>query len=407
MSGHYMTQPRDYGNGSVVWQPGVSAQYCYMWCGGSHSSTDTLPTPAGHNMGTKLSKANNSTVLPLEEKCQTLPSQANDEDLTTKSQVLPRFGFDHSSGLGKSFRKSMRKLVGKKKVREEVAEKEEFARVEEKTEAVEEKVGEQEENFKAAQQKARAEFFKEMYTDKEEKGKEEEITASTETEAKEEDEEDEAVNVSLIGTPVEESQQEVSPGEESKEPAERDTATNENLAKQSEQASSDQTEKSLIDEMKKPDDDANNGDLNKAENFEGKGVVDKEVNEVEESEIATVTQEDVTEVTGNDEEIKTAQEEAKHVDCDTEKRNEDEENDEKKSCENYDENVTGSGSESLESKCDDINSEEDSEEGITTDEGIVESEDDNTGLEEDIDTVKSKQKGFIDGSLEAAVTTLD
>ena len=172
---------------------------------------------------------------------------------------MPRFGFDHSSGLGKSFRKSMRKLVGKKKVREEVAEKEEFARVEEKTEAVEEKVGEQEENFKAAQQKARAEFFKEMYTDKEEKGKEEEITASTETEAKEEDEEDEAVNVSLIGTPVEESQQEVSPGEESKEPAERDTATNENLAKQSEQASSDQTEKSLIDEMKKPDDDATNG----------------------------------------------------------------------------------------------------------------------------------------------------
>ena len=372
---------------------------------GSHSSTDTLPKPAGHNMGTKLSKADNSPVLPLEKKCLTLPTPANSEALKTKSEVLPRFG--SGSGLGKSFRKSMRKLVGKKKVMEEEAEKEEFVTVEEKTETVEEKVGEQEENFKAAQQKARADFFKEMYTYNEEKGKEEDVTASTETKAKEEDEEDEAVNVSLIGTPVEESQEEVSPGEESKEPAERDIATNENLAKQSEQASSDQTEKSLIDEIKKPDDDANNGDLNKAENSEGKGAVDKEVNVVEESNIATVTQEDVTEATGNDEEIKTAQEEAKHVDCDTEERNEDEENEEKKSFETYEENVIGSGLESLESKCDDINSEEDSEEGITTDEGIVESEDDNTGLEEDIDTVKSKQKGIIDGSSEAAVTNLE
>merc|ERR1712223_889577 len=225
-------------------------------------SLETATTQPGHTMGTKLSKATNT---PPADKSTTLPAPHNDEDeskVAVKSETLPRSGFERTTGLGKSFRKSMRKLVGKKKVKEEEAEKKESDKVEENTENGETKEGEQEENFKAAQQKARADFFKEMYTDNEEKGKEEDVTASAETKAKEEDEEDEAVNVSLIGTPVEESQEEVSPGEESKEPAERDIATNENLAKQSEQASSDQTEKSLIDEIKKPDDDANNGDLN-------------------------------------------------------------------------------------------------------------------------------------------------
>merc|ERR1711910_5874 len=115
-----------------------------------------------------------------------------------------------------------------------MGEKKESDKVEENTENGETKKGEQEENFKTAQQKARADFFKEMYTDneeemgdrkeekKEEEKKEEEIAKTSETEAKEDEEE--AVNVSLIGTPVEESQQETSPGEESVEAVERDAA---------------------------------------------------------------------------------------------------------------------------------------------------------------------------------------
>merc|ERR1712154_188903 len=222
-------------------------------------STETLLTPAGHNMGTKLSRPNNSPLLQVEDKSLTLPPPTNNQeqtDVTAKSETLPRSGFERSTtGLGKSFRKSMRKLVGKKKVKEEEAEKKESTTVKEKSETAGEKEGDQEENFKTAQQKARAEFFKEMYTEKEEK--EEEVTASTETEAKEEEE---AVNVSLIGTPVEESQQETSPREESVEAVERDAA-NEMLDKhQSGQESSNLQEKS--DEMKKPDDDVNNEEGN-------------------------------------------------------------------------------------------------------------------------------------------------
>jgi len=371
-------------------------------------STETLLTPAGHNMGTKLSRPNNSPLLQVEDKSLTLPPPTNNQeqtDVTAKSETLPRSGFERSTtGLGKSFRKSMRKLVGKKKVKEEEAEKKESTTVKEKSETAGEKEGDQEENFKTAQQKARAEFFKEMYTEKEEK--EEEVTASTETEAKEEEE---AVNVSLIGTPVEESQEEVSPREESKEPAECDTATNEILDKQqSDQATSDLPEKSLNDEMKKPDDDVNNGPVIEAEKSEGKGGGDKEVNELEDSEIAAVTQEDVTGAQGNDKEIETEQEEVKPEDSDAKKSNDDEEEvEEEKLCETFDENLIGSGSESLESKSDDLNSEEDSEEGVTTDEGIVESEDDNTGSEEDLESVKSKQKGVIDENIEAAEETVE
>merc|ERR1712050_158404 len=102
---------------------------------------------------------------------------------------------------------------------------------------------------------------------------------------------------------------------------------------------------------KKPDDDVNNGPVNEAEKSEGKGEGDKE-----ESEIAAVTQEDVTGAQGNDTEIETEEEEKPE---DTEKSNDDDEEDEEeveeeKSCETFEENLIGSGSESLESKSDDI-----------------------------------------------------
>merc|ERR1712038_922650 len=172
-------------------------------------SPETATTQPGHTMGTKLSKATNT---PPADKSSTLPVPHNDEDeskVAVQSETLPRPGFERTTGLGKSFRKSMRKLVGKKKVKEEEAEKKESDKVEENTENGETKEGEQEENFKTAQQKARADFFKEMYTDneeemgdkkeekKEEEKKEEEIAKTLETEAKEDEEE--AVNVSLIG----------------------------------------------------------------------------------------------------------------------------------------------------------------------------------------------------------------
>merc|ERR1712156_1349658 len=187
-------------------------------------SLETATTQPGHTMGTKLSKATNT---PPADKSSTLPAPHNVEDeskVAVQSETLPRSGFERTTGLGKSFRKSMRKLVGKKKEKEEEAEKKESEKVEENTENGETKEGEQEENFKTAQQKARADFLEEMgdknEEKKEEEKKEEDIAKTSETEAKEDEEE--AVNVSLIGTPVEESQQETSPREESVDAVERD-----------------------------------------------------------------------------------------------------------------------------------------------------------------------------------------
>merc|ERR1711899_559282 len=140
-------------------------------------SLETATTQPGHTMGTKLSKATNT---PPADKSSTLPAPHNEEDeskVAVQSETLPRSGFERTTGLGKSFRKSMRKLVGKKKVKEEETEKKESA-AEEQTESTVEAA--EKEDFKTAQQKARAEFFKEMYTDEEKKVKTEEETATTE-----------------------------------------------------------------------------------------------------------------------------------------------------------------------------------------------------------------------------------
>merc|ERR1711953_1555205 len=161
---------------------------------------------AGHTMGTKLSKQN--PTPSVEDKAATLPpasSTPEENNLAAKSESLPRSGFERTTGLGKSFRKSMRKLVGKKKVKEEETEKKESAAGEQTESTVE---AAEKEDFKTAQQKARAEFFKEMYTDEEKEEKEETTTAEEEkeevlttTEVETTDQEEEAVNVSLIGTP--------------------------------------------------------------------------------------------------------------------------------------------------------------------------------------------------------------
>merc|ERR1712154_181919 len=100
-------------------------------------SLETATTQPGHTMGTKLSKATNT---PPADKSSTLPAPHNDQDeskVAVQSETLPRSGFERTTGLGKSFRKSMRKLVGKKKVKEGEAEKKESAPEEQTEGAVE------------------------------------------------------------------------------------------------------------------------------------------------------------------------------------------------------------------------------------------------------------------------------
>merc|ERR1711937_486491 len=178
-----------------------------------------------HNMGTKLSKANakeGGAKEVVTDKSATLPpavpeKKETDEDLAAKSETLPRNAFDRSSSFSKRFRKSMTKFVGKKKGNKEVPEE----KVEKATEeATTEQITieqEKEDDFKTTQQKARADFFKEMYTaDKKidvvaDVEKEENNVESEDKETK--NEEDEKLNVSLIGTP------ELSPEEELKKTA--------------------------------------------------------------------------------------------------------------------------------------------------------------------------------------------
>merc|ERR1711953_1059669 len=315
---------------------------------------------AGHTMGTKLSKQNPTPTV--EDKAATLPpasSTPEENNLTAKSESLPRSGFERTTGLGKSFRKSMRKLVGKKKVKEEETEKKESAAGEQTWGTVE---AAEKEDFKTAQQKARAEFFKEMYTDEEKEEKEETTTAEEEkkeekeevlttTEVETTDQEEEAVNVSLIGTPCADekeedvgvggckSQQEAKLTEESLDSSERDTTCTESLVHQFE-------EEGERSEKCEGEDDVNNGAGNQADE-------DNEVNELEETPVVRDVAEAESE--GNDEEIKTEQE----------------------------------VQEDAEEKSDADNSSHEEEEEKSS-EGIVESDDDNNGSEENFETVKSK-----------------
>merc|ERR1712073_74079 len=108
--------------------------------------TSTLPPPA-------------TEAEPAIEK-----TQEEEEEVVTKAETLPRKAFDRSSNISKSFRKSMRKLVGKRKSKdEEKVEKPVEENSAEKTAKEEEK---REEDFKTAQQKARADFFKDMVPEK-------------------------------------------------------------------------------------------------------------------------------------------------------------------------------------------------------------------------------------------------
>merc|ERR1712073_224168 len=144
--------------------------------------TSTLPPPA-------------TEAEPAIEK-----TQEEEEEVVTKAETLPRKAFDRSSNISKSFRKSMRKLVGKRKNKdEEKVEKPVEENSAEKTATEEEK---KEEDFKTAQQKARADFFKDMVPEKD--GVEEK---EDNTEDIKEENEKVSINVSLIGTPVAEEEE--------------------------------------------------------------------------------------------------------------------------------------------------------------------------------------------------------
>merc|ERR1712079_388074 len=89
--------------------------------------------PHTANMGAKLSKktelkeqtedvqeavADKSSTLPppaTEAESAIEKTQEEEEVVVTKAETLPRKAFDRSSNISKSFRKSMRKLVGKRK----------------------------------------------------------------------------------------------------------------------------------------------------------------------------------------------------------------------------------------------------------------------------------------------------
>merc|ERR1712172_90320 len=285
-----------------------------------------------HNMGTKLSKANakeGGAKEVVTDKSATLPptiteKKETDEDLAAKSETLPRNAFDRSSSFSKRFRKSMTKFVGKKKGNKEVPEeKVEKATEEASTEQINIEQ-EKEDDFKTTQQKARADFFKEMYTADEkidvvaDVEKEENNVESEDKETK--NEEDEKLNVSLIGTP------ELTHEEELKN--------------------------TPVEEENLPE----------------------KIVEEEKSEEACDAEE---ENTPNDEEATKDE----TIEVEKEEVNQEENVDNAESDKEDQESNDGSGAESLDSKSDDIEDTE-SEEGVTTDEGIAGSDEDTVETED-------------------------
>merc|ERR1712064_274132 len=188
---------------------GVSSRYCYE----THITLSKTKI-----MGTKLSKTENKQQVKEdvqeptpEEKSMTLPAspetpkteenEVEDANITAKSETLPRSSLGRTSSFSNRLSKSMRKMVGRKKVKE--SKKEEPDETEnQETNVVEQKDEEEkEEDFKTIQQKARADFFKDMIPEKSTDQDEPEKVEKEEKNEKvtENDTAEETVNVSLIG----------------------------------------------------------------------------------------------------------------------------------------------------------------------------------------------------------------
>lgn len=371
-------------------------------------------------MGTKLSKANakeGGAKEVVTDKSATLPpaiteKKETDEDLAAKSETLPRNAFDRSSSFSKRFRKSMTKFVGKKKGNKEAPEE----KVEKATEeATTEQINieqEKEGDFKTTQQKARADFFKEMYTADEkidvvaDVEKEENNVESEDKETK--NEEDEKLNVSLIGTP------ELTHEEELKNtPVEEENLPEKIVEEEKQEIKTEDADDELPDQTPEPE------TITKPEEqqvalVEGQEIQETEkessddavkcdtANEVEDVQSVT-TAEPAEEEKSDDTKAEVSEEEHESEEaCDAEEENtpDDEEATKNETIEvekeevNQEENVDnaesdkedqesndGSGAESLDSKSDDIEDTE-SEEGVTTDEGIAGSDEDTVETED-------------------------
>merc|ERR1712029_871351 len=203
---------------------GVSSRYCYK----THVTLSQTII-----MGTKLSKTDNKQQVKddvqeptPEEKSMTLPASPEtskteedvvDEEanITAKSETLPGSSLDRTSSFSNRLRKSMRKMVGRKKVKESKKEEADEAENQD-TNTTEQKEEEKEDDFKTVQQKARADFFKDMIpensksTDKDDPEKEAEKEGKI---TENDDAAEETVNVSLIGSPVPEEPEKTSTDE--------------------------------------------------------------------------------------------------------------------------------------------------------------------------------------------------
>jgi len=339
-------------------------------------------------MGTKLSKTDNKQQVKddlqeptPEEKSMTLPASPKtsktEEDVveeeantTAKSETLPRSSLDRTSSFSNRLRKSMRKMVGRKKVKE--SKKEETEEAENQDTNTNEQIEEDKEDFKTVQQKARADFFKDMIpensnsTDKDdtekEAEKEEKITENN-------DAAEETVNVSLIGSPVPEESEKTS----TDEVTEKEETTEQPEKEETKQVSAVIQDKQEVG--KESYDVAEHDATNDLEDVQDETTAEEEKSEEvsenkdESKEVEPVTNEEkVDEASADETEEQSSNQENSENSSVNNMENVDENDDDE-----ADENMSASGSESIESKQDDTES--DSEE-VTTDEGIVGSDDD-------------------------------
>merc|ERR1712173_521482 len=156
-----------------------------------------------------------------EEKSMTLPASpetykteedvvGEEANITAKSETLPRSSLDRTSSFSNRLRKSMRKMVGRKKVKESKKEEPDEAE-NQNANTNEQKEEEKEDDFKTVQQKARADFFKDMIPENSNSTDKDDTEKEAEKEKKiteNDDAAEETVNVSLIGSPVPEESEE-------------------------------------------------------------------------------------------------------------------------------------------------------------------------------------------------------
>jgi len=352
------------------------------------------------NMGTKLSKTENKEtnvkdgevkIVDLDNEAATTTTTTNDE--VENDKTLKGDSFDRSSGFSKSLRKSMRKIVGKKKNKNE--KKDELVEKQDEkpcsSDPAEEKV-EDNQNFKTAQQKARAEFFKEMY----EEGKDEKNDTSDESNAEGtsagEKQDTNDVSVSLIGSPESDENHDEGNQEETKtvvgttvtieiseDQVQVDHVTQDEQEIEKESLSAASTEHEVPNEVEEmqfvivAEEEKSDETVTEDHVKHEQKIGEKEREQKSERTNDSLELNDAINAEENEDNILNNSDEICDVTIETDEKDTEIEDDTEES-NSEDVIQCESGSESLESKSDDAGSE--SEEGVTTDEGIEGSEDD-------------------------------